>query len=164
MTATVCAGKEKEIKSKKTPKTIAKPYAFPQPHLDPKCDAITRLPHWLLICSLKMREYLMSSASAFTGCVVIVVAFLVWTFYQKTEAAHRSKAALLSPWSHSIAWLSSSLERLAEYIPNTWSDLSAWLETSSAMCCWQESIRPILRDSDIQTNWGKVPLKPFQCP
>lgn len=60
-----------------------------------------------------MREYLMSSASAFTGCVAIVVAFLVWTFYQKTEAAHRTKAALLSPWSHSIAWLSSSLERLA---------------------------------------------------
>lgn len=146
------------------PKTIVKPNAFPWTHLDPKCDEITRLPHWPLLCSLRMRECLMSSGSVFTSCVVIVVAVLVWIFYQKTKAAHRTKAALLSPRSHGIMWLSSSSEGLAECIPNTWSNLLAWLETSSAMCCWQKSIRPISQESDIQTSWGTVLLKQFQSP
>lgn len=106
----------------------------------------------------------MSSGSAFTSCVVIVVAVLVWIFYQKTKAAHRTKAALLSSRSHGIMWLSSSSEGLAECIPNTWSNLLAWLETSSAMCCWQKSIRPISQESDIQTSWGTVLLKQFQSP
>ena len=45
MTATVCTGKEKEIKPQNT---IVKPYALPQPHLDSKYDEITHLLHWLL--------------------------------------------------------------------------------------------------------------------
>lgn len=69
----------------------------------------------------------MSSAAAFTSHVLVVVAFLVWTFYQDTKEEYGAKTGLLSPHHVSV-----SLEKLAEHT-RSWSDLSAWLETSLAI-------------------------------
>ena len=100
----------------------------------------------------------MSSATAFTSHVLIVVAFLVWALYQKTEEAHRTKTALLGSWSGGCQALWRGLLSIHQ-TPGPTSQPGQ--RPAQAICYLQKSSSPILQESDIQTNWGKVLLKPF---